>query len=74
MSLLWTDGDRHVPCDYRIYHDAKHATKNDHFRAMIRAATSGGPGLVIGIRKGVFRRLDTAGKSTTLPPVGSSSG
>ncbi|MBP3955348.1 hypothetical protein J8F10_08655 [Gemmata sp. G18] len=19
MSLLWTDGDRHIPCDYRIY-------------------------------------------------------
>lgn len=27
VSLLWTDGDRHVPCDYRIYHDAKTATK-----------------------------------------------
>jgi hypothetical protein len=38
VSLLWTDGDRHVPCDYRIYHDAKEATKNDHFRAMLRAA------------------------------------
>jgi putative transposase len=38
VSLLWTDGDRHVPCDYRVYHDAKLATKNDHFRAMLRAA------------------------------------
>ena len=38
VSLLWTDGDRHIPCDYRIYHDAKKATKNDHFRDMIRAA------------------------------------
>jgi hypothetical protein len=35
---LWTDGDRHVPCDYRVYHDAKQATKNDHFRDMVRAA------------------------------------
>jgi hypothetical protein len=38
VSLVWTDGDRIVPCDYRIYHDAKAATKNDHFRAMIDAA------------------------------------
>lgn len=38
VSLLWTDGDRHIPCDYRIYHDAEEATKNDHFQAMIRAA------------------------------------
>src|SRR5215207_6672089 len=35
VSLVWTDGDRVVPCDYRIYHDAEQATKNDHFRAMI---------------------------------------
>jgi putative transposase len=38
VSLIWTDGDRIIPCDYRIYHDAKAATKNDHFRAMIDAA------------------------------------
>ncbi|MFO0927930.1 MAG: transposase [Gemmataceae bacterium] len=38
VSLLWTDGDRLLPCDYRIYHDAKVATKNDHFRAMIDVA------------------------------------
>lgn len=38
VSLVWTDGDRAVPCDYRIYHDKKQATKNDHFRAMIDAA------------------------------------
>lgn len=42
VSLLWTDGDRHVPCDYRIYHDAKAATKNDHFRAMLSAAQERG--------------------------------
>src|SRR5436190_7313409 len=32
-TLLWTDGDRPLPCDYRIY-DKEHdgATKNDHFR------------------------------------------
>jgi hypothetical protein len=42
VSLLWTDGDRHIPCDYRIYHDAKEATKNDHFRAMLQAAHARG--------------------------------
>jgi hypothetical protein len=38
VTLLWTDGDRHVPCDYRIFHKPEGLTKNDHFRCMIRAA------------------------------------
>src|SRR5215213_1055436 len=38
VSLAWTDGDRIIPCDYRVYHDRQEATKNDHFRAMIDAA------------------------------------
>lgn len=42
VSLLWTDGDRHIPCDYRIYHDAKQATKNDHFWALLQAAHARG--------------------------------
>src|SRR5262245_13441243 len=42
VSLVWTDGDRIIPCDYRIYHDKKQATKNDHFRAMIDAAHARG--------------------------------
>lgn len=42
VSLLWTDGDRHVPCDYRIYHDPKEATKNDHFRTMLHTARERG--------------------------------
>jgi hypothetical protein len=42
VSLLWTDGDRHIPCDYRIYHNAKEATKNDHFRAMLHTAHARG--------------------------------
>ncbi len=30
QTLLWTDGDSHIPADYRIYHnDGK--TKNEHF-------------------------------------------
>jgi putative transposase len=42
VSLVWTDGDRVIPCDYRIYHDAKAATKNDHFRAMLDVAKDRG--------------------------------
>lgn len=42
VSLLWTDGDRHVPCDYRIYDKADGRTKNDHFADMIRGAFARG--------------------------------
>jgi hypothetical protein len=39
ITLVWTDGDRVVPCDYRLYDKAKDGlTKNDHFRAMLGAA------------------------------------
>jgi putative transposase len=39
ITLLWTDGDRHVPCDYRIFDKAKDSlTKNDHFQAMLKVA------------------------------------
>jgi len=38
VSLLWTDGDRHIPCDYRVYDTADGRTKNDHFADMIRTA------------------------------------
>ena len=40
---LWTDGDRHLPCDSRIYdkpNDQK--TKNDHFGDLLRAAQNRG--------------------------------
>jgi putative transposase len=38
-TLLWTDGDRHIPCDYRLYDKgADGLTKNDHFGAMLRTA------------------------------------
>jgi putative transposase len=42
VSLLWTDGDRHLPCDYRLYHKPDGATKNDHFQAMMRTAHTRG--------------------------------
>jgi putative transposase len=39
ITLVWTDGDRQLPCDYRLYDKANdHLTKNDHFRAMVQAA------------------------------------
>lgn len=43
LTLLWTDGDRHLPCDYRLYdkpNDQK--TKNDHFGDLLRAAKERG--------------------------------
>ena len=43
VTLLWTDGDRHIPCDYRIYDKATDGlTKNDHFRAMLEEAKTRG--------------------------------
>jgi len=39
LTLMWTDGDSHIPCDYRIYcksQDKK--TKNDHFTELIYKA------------------------------------
>ncbi len=38
-TLLWSDGDKHIPCDYRLYEKVVDgATKNDHFRAMLTTA------------------------------------
>lgn len=43
ISLVWTDGDRTIPCDYRLYDKARDGlTKNDHFRAMLGAAVDRG--------------------------------
>jgi hypothetical protein len=39
MTLLWTDGDRHIPCDYRLYDKANDGlTKNDHFQQVLDKA------------------------------------
>ncbi len=43
ISLLGTDGEAHLPCDFRVYdrsHD--HLSKNDHFRAMLTTAAERG--------------------------------
>jgi len=43
LSLVWTDGDRHLPCDYRVY-DKQHdgLTKNDLFGQLVRRAKERG--------------------------------
>lgn len=39
ITLLWTDGDRIIPCDYRIYNKEQDGkTKNDHFSDMLLKA------------------------------------
>jgi hypothetical protein len=39
ISLVWTDGDCCLPCDYRLYNKAVDGLdKNDHFRAMLHTA------------------------------------
>ena len=43
LTVLWTDGDRHLPCDYRLYDkvtDGK--SKNDHFRDLLQVAKDRG--------------------------------
>ena len=42
VSVVWTDGDRHIPCDYRVYEKADGRTKNDHFGDMLRVAYARG--------------------------------
>jgi hypothetical protein len=49
ITLLWTEGDRHIPLDYRFYEKCvDRATKNDHFRSMLATAKARGfmPGCV----------------------------
>ena len=39
ITLLWTDGERYIPVDYRLYHKKEDGlTKNDHFQAMMEMA------------------------------------
>lgn len=43
ISLLWTDGKAHLPCDFRLYnHSQDGLTKNDHFQNMLQAAQERG--------------------------------
>ena len=43
LTLVWSDGDQHLPVDYRIYekvHDS--LSKNDHFRQRLEIASQRG--------------------------------
>ena len=43
VSLVWTDGDCRLPCDYRLYNKAQDGlSKNDHFAQMMRQAQQRG--------------------------------
>jgi hypothetical protein len=43
VSLLWTDGQAHLPCDFRFYNpDEDGLTKNEHFQVMLKAAQERG--------------------------------
>lgn len=43
VSLIWSDGDTHMPCDYRIYDKAGDGqSKNDHFKALVTEAKARG--------------------------------
>jgi len=43
ITLLWSEGDRHIPYYYRFYEKSVDgATKNDHFRAMLATARERG--------------------------------
>jgi putative transposase len=49
LSLVWSDGDACLPCDYRLYNKAQDGlSKNDHFRALLEQAKARGfqPALV----------------------------
>jgi putative transposase len=49
ISLVWSDGDAALPCDYRLYNKAQDGlSKNDHFQALLQQAHARGfqPALV----------------------------
>ncbi len=42
ITLLWTDGDRKIPVDFRVYSKADGRTKHDHFWEMLLMAKARG--------------------------------
>lgn len=43
LTLLWSDGEALIPCDFRLYDKPMGGhTKNEHFRAMLAAAKARG--------------------------------
>lgn len=50
ISLVWSDGDACLPCDYRLYNKEQDGlSKNDHFRQMLQRAKERGfaPSLLV---------------------------
>jgi len=42
ITLLWTDGDRHVPCDYRLFEKARDSlTKNEREANVLNETKTG---------------------------------
>jgi hypothetical protein len=67
LTMLWTDGDRHLPCDYRIYdkpNDQK--TKNDHFGDLLRVAKTRGFSPECVLFDGWYSSLDNLKQLRTL--------
>ncbi len=43
IRMRWTDGNAHLPCDFRMYDNAHDGlAKNDHVRTMVQAAAARG--------------------------------
>jgi hypothetical protein len=43
LTLLWTDGDKPVPCDHRLYDKPNdQRSKNDHFASLLNTAPQRG--------------------------------
>jgi len=42
ITLLWSDGQAHIPVDFRIYNKVDGKTKNDHFQDMLKTAYNRG--------------------------------
>lgn len=39
LTLLWTEGDKHIPCDYRLYDKPNdNLSKNNHFTDLLKVA------------------------------------
>jgi hypothetical protein len=42
ITLLWSDGQVHIPIDFRIYNKADGKTKNDHFQELLKTVYNRG--------------------------------
>lgn len=67
LTLLWTDGDRHLPCDYRLYDKPNdHKTKNDHFGDLLQVAKDRGFAPECVLFDGWYSSLDNLKRLKTL--------